>query len=141
VLYRSPIRLSGQFDPAAVFIFSSATAGAIPGGMAFTITRITTPAFMKSSALRAGTPESGLAARRDAYSTSSALWNAALCVPATSTAPMGGRASSSQLSNELDRQPEDVMDKKIILFAAGVLVSVPHPKAPLRGPAMSRTRR
>src|SRR6202011_5658405 len=38
VLYRSPVRLSGKFDPAAVFEeLSSATAGTTPRGMAFTI--------------------------------------------------------------------------------------------------------
>ena len=52
VLYRSPIRLSGQFDPAAVFkkLFDR-NGGVIPGGMAFTITRIIHPAFMKPWAL------------------------------------------------------------------------------------------
>jgi hypothetical protein len=64
VLYRSPVRLSGKFDPAAVFVFERNDDS---GGMAFTIMRITTPGFMKCSALRADTPESGLAARRDAH--------------------------------------------------------------------------
>ena len=38
VLYRSPVRLSGKFDPAAVFVFERNDDS---GGMAFTITRIT----------------------------------------------------------------------------------------------------
>jgi hypothetical protein len=68
VLYRSPVRLSGKFDPAAVFeeLFErngwddSWRNGVYDYG-------ITTLGFMKCSALRAGTPESGLAARRDAH--------------------------------------------------------------------------
>jgi hypothetical protein len=68
VFYRSPVRLAGKFDPAAVFEELFERNGWDDfGGMAFTNTRIATSGFMKCSALRAGTPESGLAARRDAH--------------------------------------------------------------------------
>jgi hypothetical protein len=50
VLYRGAVRLDKHFDPASVFevLFPlSATAGAIPGATAFTITCTIIPAFMR----------------------------------------------------------------------------------------------